>query len=151
MVKIARGVTWKVESKLTSKPLKRQSRMAFYLKSWIVDPLETSKLSKSQGALPETSNLNKVGASNIKGKHMELNFDHPKLQILKTRKWFPLFFLLRGEHGRLPRYPQEASEMPREKKTLTVSYGFPGFPGPPGSVLRRFTEGQRWLEKVREG
>ncbi len=37
------------------------------------------------------------------------------------------------------------------KKTLTVSYGFPGFPGPPGSVLRRFAEGQRWLEKVREG
>ena len=40
------------------------------------------------------------------------------------------------------------------KKTLTVSYGFPGFPAPPGSVLRRFTEGQRWqrrLEKVREG
>ncbi len=36
------------------------------------------------------------------------------------------------------------------KKTLTVSYGFPGFPGPPGSVLRKFTEGQRWLEKVRE-
>ena len=108
-------------------------------------------MSISQGALPETLNLNKVGASNIKGKHMELNFDHPKSQILKTHKWFPLFFLLRGEHGRLPRYPQEASEMPREKRTLTVSYGFPGFPAPPGSVLRRFTEGQRWSEKVREG
>ena len=37
------------------------------------------------------------------------------------------------------------------KKTLTVSYGFLGFPAPPGSVLRRFTEGQRWSEKVREG
>ncbi len=37
------------------------------------------------------------------------------------------------------------------KKILTVSYGFPEFPGPPGSVLRRFTEGQRRLEKVREG
>ena len=95
-------------------------------------------MSKSQGALPETLNLNKVGASNIKGKHIELKLDHPELQILKTHKWFPLFFLLRGEHGRLPRYPQEA-------------YGFLGFPGPPGSVLRRFMEGQRWLEKVREG
>ena len=126
--------------------------MAFYLKSRIVDPLETSKLSKSQGALPETLNLNKVGASNIKGKHMELNFDHPELQILKTHKWFPLFFLLQREHGRLPGYPQGASEMPRGKQNnLTVSYGFPGFPAPPGSVLRRFTEGQRWLEKVREG
>ena len=125
--------------------------MALYLKSLIVDAVETSNLSKSQGALPETLNLNKVGASNIKGKHMELNFDHPELQILKTHKWFPLFFLLRGEHGRLPRYPQEASEMPRGKNILTVSYGFPGFPAPPGSVLRRFTEGQRWLEKVREG
>ena len=39
-------------------------------------------------------NPNKVGASNIKGEHMELNFDHPTLQILKTHKWFPLFFLL---------------------------------------------------------
>ena len=37
------------------------------------------------------------------------------------------------------------------KNILTVSYGFPGFPGPPGSVLRRFREGQRRLEKVREG
>ncbi len=90
--------------------------MALYLKSLIVDAVETSNLSKSQGALPETLNLNKVGASNIKGKHMELNFDHPKLQILKTHKWFPLFFLLRGEHGRPPRYPQEASEMPRGGK-----------------------------------
>ncbi len=63
--------------------------MALYLKSLIVDAVETSNLSKSQGALPETLNLNKVGASNIKGKHMELNFDHPELQILKTHKWFP--------------------------------------------------------------
>ena len=147
MVKIARGVTWKVESRLTSKPLKRQSRMAFYLKSWIVDPLETSKLSKSQGALPETLNLNKVGASNIKGKHMELNFDHPKLQILKTHKWFPLFFLLRGEHGRLPRYPQEASEMPRGKN-LDCFVRFPGVPGSPRVSSQKVHGGS---EMVREG
>ena len=148
MVKIAKGVTWKVESRLTSKPLKRQSRIAFYLKSWIVDPLETSKLSKSQGALPETLNPNKVGASNIKGKHMELNFDHPELQILKTHKWFPA---PRGTWQAPKISPRGLRNASGGKKTLTVSYVFPGFPGPPGSVLRRFTEGQRWLEKVREG
>ena len=122
--------------------------MALYPKSLIVDPLETSKLSKSQGALPETLNLNKVGASNIKGKHMELNFDHPKLQILKTHKWFPLFFLLRGEHGRLPRYPQEASEMPRAKKHLDCFVRFPGVPGSPRVSSQKVHGGS---EMVREG
>ena len=47
-----------------------------------------------------------------------------------------------------PRGLRNASE---KKQNLTVSYGFLGFPGPPGSVLRRFTEILRWLEKVREG
>ena len=64
---------------------------------------------------------------------MELNFDHPELQILKTHKWFLLLFLLRGEHGRLPRYPQEASEMPRgtNKTKLDCFVRFPGVPGSP--------------------
>ncbi len=35
-----------------------------------------------------------------------------------------------------------------ESPWRAVSYGSPGFPGPPGSVLRRFREGS---EKVREG
>ncbi len=126
--------------------------MAFYLKRWIVDQLETSKLQKSQDALPETLNLNKVRASNIKGKHMELNFDHPKLQILKTYKWFPLCFLLRGEHGRLPRYPQEASEMPRGKKYWLFRMVSRGSRVPQGQFSedsRRVRDGQRRLEKVR--
>ena len=113
-----------------------------------MDPLETSKLSKSQGALPETLNLNKVGASNIKGKHMELNFDHPELQILKTHKWFAVFFLLRGEHGRLPRYPQEASEMPRGGKNLDCFVRFPGVPGSPRVSFQKVHVGS---EMVREG
>ncbi len=52
------------------------------------------------------------------------------------------------------RYPGRGTQT-SETPQSTVSYCFPGFPGPqggfpgpPGSVLRRFREGQRRLEKV---
>ena len=129
-----------------------------------MDPFETSKLSKSQGALPETLNLNKVGASNIKGKHMELNFDHPELQILKNTQMVSIVFPAPRGAWQAPKISPRGLRN-ASGKNLDCFVRFPGVPGSPrvgsqkvhrGSEMvregwRRLGEGWRRPEKVREG
>ncbi len=143
-----KGGTRKVESKLTSKPLKHQSRMALYLKSLIVDAVETSNLSKSQGALPETLNLNKVGASNIKGKHMELNFDNPELQILKHTQMVSIVFPAPRGAWQAPKISPRGLRNASGKTNLDCFVRFPGVPGSPKVSSQKIHGGS---EMVREG